>query len=57
MSQCLNCKATLTCGCQKRVASDSKQCCTKCLFTYEQQLIAKRNAKNLADANVNLSQL
>lgn len=35
---CPNCKSPLSCGCQKRVASDGKQVCTNCLVTYENTL-------------------
>jgi hypothetical protein len=28
---CPNCNAALSCGCQKRVASNGKQCCTNCI--------------------------
>jgi hypothetical protein len=40
---CLNCKSQITCGCQKRTASDGKQVCTKCLQKYEESL--KNNKK------------
>lgn len=40
--KCPNCSAEITCGCQKRVASDGKQICSSCLTAYEQQL---RNLK------------
>lgn len=32
---CPNCNAQITCGCQKRVASDGKQVCTNCIAIYE----------------------
>lgn len=35
---CNNCGATLTCGCQKRGASDGKSCCTTCITKYEMKL-------------------
>jgi hypothetical protein len=35
MSTCPNCKARITCGCQKRKASDGKQVCSTCLNKYE----------------------
>lgn len=38
MSTCSNCKATLSCGCQKRVASDKKSVCSNCLSKYEASL-------------------
>lgn len=40
---CPNCSALITCGCQKRTASDGKQVCSSCLAAYEQML---RNNKN-----------
>ena len=45
MSTCPNCKAKLSCGCQKRKASDGKQVCSTCLSKYEQnlKLIANRS--------------
>ena len=39
---CPNCSAVITCGCQKRVASDGKQVCSSCAAAYEQKL---RNLK------------
>jgi len=33
--KCMNCGATLSCGCQKRVAPNGKQVCTKCIHTVE----------------------
>ena len=38
MSQCSNCNQTLTCGCQKRNASNGVQVCTNCLSSYESQI-------------------
>lgn len=38
MSQCLNCNQTLTCGCQRRNASNGVQVCTNCLSSYESQI-------------------
>lgn len=42
---CSNCSAAITCGCQKRVASDGKQVCSSCLAAYEQSLINNSKAK------------
>ena len=39
---CSNCKTQLSCGCQKRTASDGKQVCSSCLTTYEQKLAAAK---------------
>jgi hypothetical protein len=35
---CSNCRAALSCGCQKRVASDGKQVCSSCIDAYERKL-------------------
>lgn len=31
---CPNCGSVLSCGCQRRVASDGKQCCSSCVTRY-----------------------
>jgi hypothetical protein len=38
MSQCSNCKKQLSCGCQRRNASNGVQVCTNCLSSYESQI-------------------
>ena len=38
MSVCPNCKARLSCGCQKRKAINGKACCTKCVSILNQSL-------------------
>jgi hypothetical protein len=40
MSACLNCNRKLSCGCQKRTASDGKSVCSNCLSNYERNLKA-----------------
>jgi len=40
MSACLNCNKKLSCGCQKRTASDGKSVCSNCLPNYERNLKA-----------------
>lgn len=35
MSTCANCGNRLSCGCQKRTASDGKACCSNCIASYE----------------------
>lgn len=45
MSTCANCKSKLGCSCQKRVASDGKSCCTKCLQAYEKQINQNKTKK------------
>jgi hypothetical protein len=38
MSVCTNCKSKLTCGCQKRTASNGTAVCSMCLVHYEAAL-------------------
>ena len=33
---CANCGTKLTCGCQKRVAANGKQCCQTCVASCNQ---------------------
>lgn len=35
MSTCSNCKKTLSCGCQKRTASNGQSGCASCIGTLE----------------------
>ena len=42
MSTCPNSKARITCGCQKKKASDGKQVCSTCLSKYEMSLKTKQ---------------
>ena len=35
---CPNCNAPLSCGCQKRTASDGKQVCSSCVAAYERKI-------------------
>ena len=50
MSTCSNCKTTLSCGCQRRTASDGKAVCSNCLTSYEATLI-QRQATATASSN------
>jgi hypothetical protein len=43
---CPNCNATITCGCQKRTASDGVQVCSSCIDAYERKLAEARNQTN-----------
>lgn len=36
--KCNNCETPITCGCQKRVASDGREVCDECLEGYEKSL-------------------
>lgn len=42
---CSNCNSQLSCGCQKRTASDGKQVCTSCSAAYENKLKAQKEKK------------
>jgi hypothetical protein len=42
---CSNCNSNITCGCQKRVASDSKEVCSSCIDTYEKELLRIKKEK------------
>lgn len=44
MSQCTNCNTKLSCGCQKRLASNGVYVCSKCITSYEEQLKAQSTA-------------
>jgi len=35
---CVNCKSQLSCGCQKRTASDGKIVCSNCVATYNRSI-------------------
>jgi hypothetical protein len=41
-SKCSNCGRTLSCGCQKRKASDGKNVCATCIDAYEASLTANK---------------
>lgn len=39
---CSNCNARLSCGCQRKTASDGTACCSSCIAFYEKGLISKK---------------
>lgn len=43
---CPNCNAKISCGCQKRVASDGKSVCTTCVNKYEEVLKKQKEDLN-----------
>jgi hypothetical protein len=45
----------MSCGCQKRAASDGKSCCSHCVNAYEAQLRVRREneKKNSQGTNPN----
>ena len=51
MAQCLNCKKNLSCGCQKKKASDGTSVCTNCIAAYEATL--KKVAAETKSAETN----
>jgi hypothetical protein len=53
MSQCLNCNSKLSCGCQKRLASDGKQVCSKCLAAYEQKVAEAKALRQQTTPRIN----
>lgn len=38
MAKCLNCGKSLSCGCQKKTATDGKSVCATCVVAYETRL-------------------
>lgn len=42
-SICPNCNSRLSCGCQKRTASNGVTVCTMCITRFEADLAAKKN--------------
>lgn len=42
MTTCSNCNSKLSCGCQKRTASDNRSVCTNCISKYENSLKVNR---------------
>jgi uncharacterized protein YbaR (Trm112 family) len=47
MNVCPNCKAKLSCGCQRRKASNGEQVCSNCITNYEAKLKANKAKDNL----------
>lgn len=48
---CQNCGSKLSCGCQKRVASDGKEVCSTCASNYENQIKLQNYAANEEKVN------
>jgi hypothetical protein len=48
-TKCSNCKATLSCGCQRRTASNGVSVCTNCLANYEKSLKKSTESSNSID--------
>lgn len=47
MSVCPNCKAKMSCGCQKRKASNGQPACSSCVAKIEAQLKKTNGPNNL----------
>jgi len=45
MAACSNCRKKLSCGCQRRTASDKTQVCSSCISKYEATLKKQKLAK------------
>lgn len=39
---CTNCGSQITCGCQKRTASNGVEVCSSCVLSYEERLRLQR---------------
>ena len=49
---CQNCKTTLSCGCQKRQASNGVTVCSICLTKYEAGLLQAKQLKSPTNVTV-----
>lgn len=53
MSSCPNCKNQLSCGCQRRTASDGKSVCSSCLAPYEASLKSTATPQKIEQPDLN----
>jgi hypothetical protein len=53
MQKCLNCDSQITCGCQRRHATDGKLVCTKCIADYEKKLAEIKNTESQSNVEEN----
>jgi hypothetical protein len=51
---CPNCKTKLSCGCQRRTASNGTTACSSCIGSYEREL--KKSKPTLAKVNTSSNQ-
>ena len=51
MAKCSNCNKNLSCGCQKRKASDGKAVCTNCVNSYEASLKQRQTLATVSQTN------
>ena len=52
MSACLNCKAVLSCGCQRKKASNGTSVCSNCIGAYEKSLKNQQAPSKSVDSSV-----
>ena len=52
MATCPNCKAKLSCGCQKKKASNGVVVCNSCLNSYENSIKVLSDVIQKAEPNV-----
>ena len=51
MAACSNCKRNLSCGCQKKKASDGASVCNSCYASYEAGLKQRRTMATVSQTN------
>jgi ribosomal protein L31 len=49
---CNNCGSNITCGCQKRTASNGVEVCSSCITAYEDRL--RQQIQELDNSNYNI---
>jgi hypothetical protein len=54
MAQCSNCKKNLSCGCQKKKASDGVSVCNNCIGTYEAKKSSQDPIKKVMNPEVSI---
>jgi hypothetical protein len=50
---CNNCGSQITCGCQKRTASNGVEMCSSCIVQYEAQLVEDIKERERQQSNNN----
>ena len=53
MSACTNCGNQMSCGCQRRTASDGSSVCSSCLSAYEAKLQKNVQQKQISNQELN----
>ena len=51
MAKCSNCNKNLSCGCQKRKASDGRSVCSNCINSYELNLKQRKTLATVSQTN------